>query len=254
MMKFFRRIRHKFISAGKTGKYLKYAFGEIILVMIGIILALQVNNWNDQRIERNEEQLIMSNLKEDFDYNLSTLDTLLMIQNKSKQTQLAILDHTGKKSKPESEKEFNIMLEALFQTAEFYPRNGALNDLINSGRLRIIKSQKLRNRLASWESEIQKVKTREKYVGVNRDKISELIENKASWLNLDEVSTSTSATSNVFPKSGFDVDNRNLLGYLEFENFVEAEIIQMTILTKSMKESQKLAEEILVLLNEEIKN
>jgi len=240
------------MTENKTGKYLKYAFGEIILVMIGIILALQVNNWNEQRIERNEEQLIMSNLKEDFDYNKRTLDSLVTYQNKSKQTQLAILDYTGKKSKPDSEKEFNIMLEALFQTAEFYPRNGALNDLINSGRLRIIKNQKLRNLLASWESEIQEIKTREKYVGLNRDKIGALIEKKASWLNLDEVSTSTSATSTIFPKSGFDVDNRNLLDYLEFENFVEAEIIQMTILTRTMKRSQKLAEEILVLLDEEI--
>jgi len=49
MIKFFRKIRQNLLSEGNTGRYLKYAFGEIILVMIGILLALQVNNWNENR-------------------------------------------------------------------------------------------------------------------------------------------------------------------------------------------------------------
>lgn len=50
MIKFFRRIRQNLLSEGKTGKYLKYAFGEIVLVVIGILIALQINNWNEDRI------------------------------------------------------------------------------------------------------------------------------------------------------------------------------------------------------------
>lgn len=46
MIKFFRHIRQKLISEGKTRKYFQYAIGEILLVMIGILLAIQVNNWN----------------------------------------------------------------------------------------------------------------------------------------------------------------------------------------------------------------
>ena len=49
MIKFFRKIRQNLLMENKTGKYLKYAIGEIILVMIGILLALQVNNWNEKR-------------------------------------------------------------------------------------------------------------------------------------------------------------------------------------------------------------
>ena len=55
MIKFFRKIRYDLIEKNKTGKYLKYAIGEIILVMIGILLALQVNNWNENRKLQNEE-------------------------------------------------------------------------------------------------------------------------------------------------------------------------------------------------------
>ncbi len=51
MIKFFRKIRQNLLSEGKTGKYFKYAIGEIVLVIIGILIALQLNEWNGQRIE-----------------------------------------------------------------------------------------------------------------------------------------------------------------------------------------------------------
>ena len=47
MIKFFRTIRKNLISEGKTVNYLKYAIGEIVLVIIGILIALQINNWNE---------------------------------------------------------------------------------------------------------------------------------------------------------------------------------------------------------------
>ncbi|NJN49875.1 MAG: hypothetical protein HC798_00145 [Polaribacter sp.] len=51
MIKFFRKIRQNLLAEGKTTKYFKYAFGEIILVVIGILIALQLNNWNQNRID-----------------------------------------------------------------------------------------------------------------------------------------------------------------------------------------------------------
>ena len=52
MLKLFRRIRQKLLGAGKIRKYLFYAAGEIVLVVIGILIALQINNWNEIRKER----------------------------------------------------------------------------------------------------------------------------------------------------------------------------------------------------------
>ncbi|WP_047417429.1 DUF6090 family protein [Cellulophaga sp. Hel_I_12] len=49
MIKFFRKIRQNLLSEGKTAKYFKYAMGEIILVVIGILIALQINNWNEEK-------------------------------------------------------------------------------------------------------------------------------------------------------------------------------------------------------------
>ncbi|MEJ2114363.1 MAG: DUF6090 family protein [Flavobacteriaceae bacterium] len=65
MIKFFRNIRKNLLSEGKTGKYLKYAIGEIMLVVLGILIALQVNNWNQDRIARREADIFLDRLKQD---------------------------------------------------------------------------------------------------------------------------------------------------------------------------------------------
>ncbi len=56
MIKFFRKIRFNLMSENKTGKYFKYAIGEIVLVVLGILIALQINNWNEQRKQRKLEE------------------------------------------------------------------------------------------------------------------------------------------------------------------------------------------------------
>ena len=71
MIKFFRHIRQNLIMENKTRKYLKYAVGEIVLVVIGILIALQVNNWNEKRKENAEFKVtleqIYNSLKFDVD-------------------------------------------------------------------------------------------------------------------------------------------------------------------------------------------
>ena len=63
MIKFFRQIRQQLVMENKTSKYLKYAIGEIVLVMIGILLALQINNWNETRKDRVFEVKMLLEIK-----------------------------------------------------------------------------------------------------------------------------------------------------------------------------------------------
>ena len=69
MIKFFRQIRYKLMSENKTSRYFKYAIGEIILVVIGILIALQINNWNEERKEKqqakNYKKTILNDLVQD---------------------------------------------------------------------------------------------------------------------------------------------------------------------------------------------
>ena len=77
MIKFFRRIRQKLLSENKLTRYLFYAFGEIILVMIGILLALQVNNWNEERKSRDKEAILVNNIVEDLNSDAAHMDRAL---------------------------------------------------------------------------------------------------------------------------------------------------------------------------------
>ncbi len=65
MIKFFRHIRKSLLNEGKTSKYFKYAIGEIVLVVIGILIALQINNWNEQRKENQFERKVLKEILSD---------------------------------------------------------------------------------------------------------------------------------------------------------------------------------------------
>ena len=74
MINFFRKLRHEFLGKKKFSKYIKYALGEILLVVIGILIALQINNWNENRKNEANTVLMLKQLKEE---NLSNLSDLL---------------------------------------------------------------------------------------------------------------------------------------------------------------------------------
>lgn len=74
MIKFFRKIRQKLLSENKFSKYLLYAIGEIILVVFGILIALQINNWNQNRSERQVEKRLLLELYNNLEYNEQRLN------------------------------------------------------------------------------------------------------------------------------------------------------------------------------------
>ncbi|MUU79446.1 DUF6090 family protein [Winogradskyella endarachnes] len=86
MIKFFRKIRYNLVETGKTGKYLKYAVGEIVLVVIGILIALQINNWNEKRKTNNTLEnyyhQIITELAKDYNrihYDLNNLEANYLV-------------------------------------------------------------------------------------------------------------------------------------------------------------------------------
>lgn len=83
MIKFFRRIRFELMESGKTGRYLKYAIGEILLVVIGILIALQINNWNENSKLEDVRQNYYTQLIEDLDAETKNLNDRLLVLEKS---------------------------------------------------------------------------------------------------------------------------------------------------------------------------
>jgi hypothetical protein len=77
MIKFFRKIRQKLLSENKFSKYLLYAIGEILLVVIGILIALQINNWNQNRLKGEKEIQILKSFETQFQNDISEFDASL---------------------------------------------------------------------------------------------------------------------------------------------------------------------------------
>lgn len=93
-MKFFREIRQKMLVEKKAWKYLKYAIGEIILVVIGILIALGINNWNEKRKEKNQLDVIYLTIEQNLKTDLNNLKIPIEFYEKLDSTLLSIMTRT----------------------------------------------------------------------------------------------------------------------------------------------------------------
>jgi hypothetical protein len=81
MIKLFRKIRQNLLSEGKNRKYFKYAIGEIVLVVIGILIALGINNWNENRKNSESEYVLLQKLKEENRINIESMKIDVIYRN-----------------------------------------------------------------------------------------------------------------------------------------------------------------------------
>jgi hypothetical protein len=86
MIKFFRNIRKKLADDNKPLKYMRYAVGEIVLVVIGILIALQINNWNEDQKEREIEVKVLKEIAENLEANILRLQSMMARCNEDNQS------------------------------------------------------------------------------------------------------------------------------------------------------------------------
>lgn len=136
------------MEENKIGKYLKYAIGEIILVVIGILIALQINNWNQSKILKIEEVKSLESLHSEFKENLQNFDKILARQvNKNDAIAQILFSDVSNYSLS--------ILDSLYIKANFNwtynPSFGIYNSLINSGKIQLITSDTLKNRISQFK-------------------------------------------------------------------------------------------------------
>jgi len=93
MIRFFRTIRQQLVMENKTSKYIKYAIGEIVLVVIGILIALQINNWNESRKARVKEVEILEDFEKELQFDILQMDSIVMQYDRAKKAINIILNH-----------------------------------------------------------------------------------------------------------------------------------------------------------------
>lgn len=134
MIKFFRKIRQKLLTENKFSKYLIYAIGEIILVVIGILIALQINNWNQSKIQYKKEMVILNELKKGLESDLNNEFILGIAHYNEAKEALNKLDDFYKSN------DVAISNDSLTQYYQTYLRNGEWNFVFNTAAFENLKS------------------------------------------------------------------------------------------------------------------
>jgi len=130
----------------KTSKYLKYAIGEIVLVMIGILLALQVNNWNEGRKQRQVELKYFHNLKNDLLADVELLNSMITFAEGKVKAAKNVKLKADRDSIGSVYDFANEMLTLLFVN-EFRPNNNTYEEMKSSGNLSTISNEELKLKL-----------------------------------------------------------------------------------------------------------
>jgi len=153
MIKFFRKIRQNLLMENKTAKYFKYAIGEILLVIIGILIAVSINGWNEDRKLAIEEQSLLKDLKQEMELNLKSLETVITQHEESLEAaeeMVKLFDDRDAFDKMPA-KTFQQLTWQMEKNSTYDPQNGILNSLINSGRLSLFSNKELKYLLASFK-------------------------------------------------------------------------------------------------------
>jgi hypothetical protein len=217
-MKIFRRIRHKLILDHKKSKYLKYALGEILLVVIGILIALQINNWNQKRIDKNTEQIYLNGLKEEFEISKLKLEELININKKNYSGAKKIIELSTLNNDSTKELLFSkLLIETFSDDVAFNSNNSLLVEMINSGNLKNLSNTVLRKQLTNWISTLDDISRQEEELSNQRIKVLDMFRTDKYSLN---TVFQQSGVSNQFglPQTENEVNNLSLLNSKEFEN------------------------------------
>jgi len=153
MIKFFRNIRKTMIKENKVSKYLLYAIGEIVLVVIGILIALQINNNNEEKQRVKKEYEIMTNLAEDFKNNLASLQRSIDTHYPDWEYRLRKnISHFGLKN-PQLTEDIKLDLRWTgYYTTKII--DGSLNSILSSEKLELLRDTDLKNLLTAYPASV----------------------------------------------------------------------------------------------------
>lgn len=244
MFNFFRKTRKSLLGSGQARKYILYALGEITLVVIGILIALQVDTWNSRAIERSEERSILQNLHDDFGKNLLDINQVFDRNKKALESTIYTIQLVGLNSEQLKLHNIDSLLLASLDYAHISPSSNALTDLIGSGRLSRLHHLKIKSDLYSWTTELRSVERA--YEGWQQNVNERLLPFLMGRYPFRDIGESYHTVVN-YPrkKSALDVDKLQVFHEIEFENLLDDLIYRMQIYLNELTVLRQTAESII---------
>jgi hypothetical protein len=233
MIKFFRKIRYDLMEKNKTGKYFKYAIGEIVLVVIGILIALSINNWNENRKTSNTQEKYLLLLKKEALNNLNAINkSQELVTTRLQKGQEKLLNLlSGDLDTITDNYIAEVLADNYFFQYWFNYQNNVLSELKTTGELKNISNDSIRSQLMNQEGIVEKVKGQENSVYNLFDKGTELIERYGSLRRITEAYLKR--TDYKFIKSKRVLSNIALVKMPEFENVSLGFMLRTTNLSEN---------------------
>lgn len=217
MLKFFRRIRQRLIREGSLKRYLLYAIGEILLVVIGILLALQINNLNEQSKTRNREQKYLRAMSIELKNNLASLQKEKERLSRNLEAQRKLMALMDADSDTVRETYLSQLVTSSFSAEIFLAyEQGTFTELLSTGRLRDISSDSIKTQIASWDGKMVDVRNQEEELLLYRNTITQFLIDHSN-LKTFFSNSSTMDEPGAWQKNH---SNKHLLQSQTFENYL----------------------------------
>ncbi len=158
MAKIFRKRRYSELMESRTGRYLAYAIGEIALVVLGILIALQINTWNNLRLEHDKERQFLTEIRENLANDTLSLDRNIRFYRTKDSIIGATLSYFTEISKGDATYTFdklNQVMNVLTSFNAFVPKRTAYENMIAAEDISILQSDSLRSSLSSYYSNLE---------------------------------------------------------------------------------------------------
>ena len=252
MLKFFRKIRQGLLEKGKLQQYVLYALGEILLVVIGILIALQVNNWNQQQSLKNIEQEYLKNLKNEFVSNLAELNSIYQIRQKYKEDLIKLMNLAGTNPKDTTDEALAKMLNSIYDYGRivFLAKSPILEEIKNTGKLVTISNPALRKKLMLWEQKLEPIHGNQLEYKRLRDVFLSVMAKHGSIKDVGNTDPAFEKVSGL----RFKNTNKNLLSNPEVGNFIYLIWGELEWFDKGIYPNAKNhAEEIIQLIEQDLK-
>ena len=159
MFRFFRTIRRKLFSEGKAASYTGYAIGEVVLIVVGILIALKISNWNEGRADLIREQEHLRGLKTDFLATEARLQREIKFTAEQLRHVRAFIQLLQGEPGSVPSDQLAGMVRKSFFAGKFKPILATYTDIVNSGDLSLLRSEELRSKLAVFDAYWLKVET-----------------------------------------------------------------------------------------------
>lgn len=244
MLKFFRRIRRKLIEEGNLKRYLVYAIGEILLVVIGILIALQINNLNEQKKDKAKESQILLSLSEDFKSNIVNLKTSIDQYPDLIHRLQTTLSYIGKSEKQLSEGMKDTIRNTGYVFTELV--DGTLNSILNSEKLELIQNEKLKRKLTAYPAIVSRFTKQEEnleeyVINVQRDKLR-------NFVSLTELLPDDNPQNKIIKATAKKSDYFGLLNDMYYQNILTGLLLTNNRMSNIAIELMENTEDVLEIL------